>query len=46
MWERLFKVFILGVLGFLKTTRSFPKIPVEVRRRISLPETSEVIGRV
>ena len=33
------EIFILGVLGFLKTTRSFPKIPVEVR---SLPKTSEV----
>ena len=32
------EIFILGVLGFLKTTRSFPKIPEEVR---SLPETSE-----
>ena len=28
-------IFILGVLGFLKTTRSFPKIPEEVR---SLPK--------
>ena len=37
------EIFILGVLGFLKTTRSFPKIPEEVR---SLPETSEVLGRV
>ena len=26
-------IFILGVLGFLKTTRSFPKIPEEVFRR-------------
>ena len=33
------EIFILGVLGFLKTTRSFPKIPKEVR---SLPKTSEV----
>ena len=33
------EIFILGVLGFLKTTRSFPKIPEEVR---SLPKTSEV----
>ena len=32
------EIFIQGVLGFLKTTRSFPKIPEEVR---SLPETSE-----
>ena len=32
------EIFILGVLGFLKTTRSFPKIPEEVR---SLPQTSE-----
>ena len=32
------EIFILGVLGFLKTTRSFPKIPEEVR---SLSETSE-----
>ena len=34
--------FILGVLGFFKTTRSFPKIPEEVR---SLPKTSEVCRR-
>ena len=34
--------FILGVLGFLKTTRSFPKIPEEVR---SLPKMSEVFRR-
>ena len=27
------EIFILGVLGFLKTTRSFPKIPEEVFRR-------------
>ena len=27
------EIFILGVLGFLKTTRSLPKIPEEVRRR-------------
>ena len=33
------EIFILGVLGFLKTTQSFPKIPEEVR---SLPKTSEV----
>ena len=37
-WE----IFILGVLGFLKTTRSFPKIPEEVR---SLPKKSEVFRR-
>ena len=36
------EIFILGVLGFLKTTRSFPKIPEEVR---SLPKTSEVFQR-
>ena len=36
------KIFILGVLGFLKTTRSFLKIPEEVR---SLPKTSEVCRR-
>ena len=36
------EIFILGVLGFLKTTRSFPKIPEEVR---SLPKTSEVCRR-
>ena len=36
------EIFILGVLGFLKTTRSFPKIPEEVR---SLPKTSEVFRR-
>ena len=33
------ETFIPGVLGFLKKTRSFPKIPEEVR---SLPNTSEV----
>ena len=32
------QIFILGVLGFLKTTRSFPKISEEVR---SLPKKSE-----
>ena len=36
------EIFILGVLGFLKTTRSFPKIPEEVQ---SLPKTSEVCRR-
>ena len=36
------EIFILGVLGFLKTTQSFPKIPEEVRR---LPKTSEVCRR-
>ena len=36
------EIFILGVLGFLKTTRSFPKIPEEVR---SLPKKSEVFRR-
>ena len=33
------EIFILEVLGFLRTTRSFPKIPEEVQ---SLPKTSEV----
>ena len=33
------EIFILGVLGFLKTTRSFPKIPEEVR---SLPKASSL----
>ena len=37
------EIFILGVLGFLKTTRSFPKIPQEVR---SLPKTSKVFRSV
>ena len=32
------EIFILGVLGFLQTTRSFPKIPEEVR---SLPKSAE-----
>ena len=32
------EIFILGELGFLKTTRSFPKIPEEVR---SPPKKSE-----
>ena len=36
------EIFILGVLGFLKTTRSFPKIPEEVRSR---PKESEVFWR-
>ena len=36
------EIFILGVLGFLKTTRSFPKIPEEVR---SLPKMLEVCRR-
>ena len=36
------EIFILGVLGFLKTTRSFPKIREEVR---SLPKTSKVCRR-
>ena len=36
------EIFILGVLGFLKTTRSFPKIPKEVR---NLPKMSEVFRR-
>ena len=33
------EIFILGMLGFLKTTQSFPKIPEEVR---SLPKKTEV----
>ena len=36
------EIFILGVLGFLKTTRSFLKIPEEVR---SLPKKSAVFRR-
>ena len=36
------EIFILGVLGFLKTTRSCPKISEEVR---SLPKTSKVFRR-
>ena len=36
------EIFILGVLGFLKTTRSFPNISEEVR---SLPKKSEVFRR-
>ena len=32
------EIFILGVLGFLQTTRSFPKITEEVRRR---PKSAE-----
>ena len=36
------EIFIVGVLGFLQTTRSFPKIPKVVR---SLPKTSEVCWR-
>ena len=36
------EIFILGVLGFLKTTRSSPTIPEEFR---SLPKKSEVFQR-
>ena len=36
------EIFILGVLGFLKTTQSFSKIPEEVR---SLPKMSKVFWR-
>ena len=36
------EIFVLGVLGFLQTTRLFPKIPEEVR---SLPKKSEVFRR-
>ena len=36
------EIFILGVLGFLKTTRSFPKIPEEVW---SLLKTSNACRR-
>ena len=36
------EIFILGVLGFLKTTRSFPNIREEVQ---SLPKMSEVFRR-
>ena len=36
------EIFILGVLGFLKTTRSLPKVPEELR---SLQKTSEVCRR-
>ena len=36
------EIFILGVVGFLQTTRSFPKIPEEVR---SLPKASKVCRR-
>ena len=36
------EIFILGVLGFLKTTPSFPKIPEEVR---SISKKSEVFRR-
>ena len=36
------EIFILGVLGFLKTKRSFPKIPEEVQR---LPKTSDIFRR-
>ena len=36
------EIFIPKVMGFLKTTRSFPKIPEEVR---SLPKKSEAFRR-
>ena len=36
------EIFILGVLGFLQMTRSFPKISEQVR---SLPKKSEVFRR-
>ena len=46
------EIFILGVLGILKMTRSFPKIPEEVRSLLKksedvwrLPKTSEVCQR-
>ena len=46
-------IFILGVLGALKTTRSFLKIPEEVRSHSKKsevfrrrPKSSEVLGRV
>ena len=32
------EIFILGVLGFLQTTRSFPKIPEEVRSLLKKSE--------
>ena len=35
------EIFILGVLGFFKTTRSFPKIPEEVRSLRRRPKSSE-----
>ena len=37
------EIFVLAVPGILNTTRSFPKIPEEVRR---LPESSKVLARV
>ena len=37
------EIFILGVLRFLKTTLSFPKIPDEFR---SLPKNSKVFRRI
>ena len=37
------EIFILGVLGFLKTTRSFPRIPEEIQ---SLPKKSEVFHKI
>ena len=36
------EIFIPGVLGILKTTRSFPKVPEKVR---SLPKKSEDVRR-
>ena len=36
------EIFILGVLGFLKTTRSFPKISEDFRR---FPKISEEVRR-
>ena len=39
------EIFILGVLGFLKTARSFLKIPEEVRRRPKSAE-GEVIKKM
>ena len=32
------EIFILGVLGFLKTTGSFPRIPEEVRSLLKMSE--------
>ena len=47
------EIFILGVLGFLKTPRSFPKIPEKFRSLPKMsevfrtrPKSSEVLGRV
>ena len=39
------EIFILGVLGFLKTTRSFPKIPEKVRSLLKKSEHDQSLPK-